>query len=317
MKNPIYFNMKKIIITVLLTIFVAYCVLFPKEMAAGATSGLTLWYQNVVPTLLPFSILSYIIIRSDLYHALFYKLDRLTKQKNSFQLELLYPIFFGFLCGFPIGAKLIADLYETKHITGHRLTLYTAVCNQFGPAFVISYIGGTQLNNMFHPGLLIVSIYLPSVILFFILLFTEKKEADKTAGQHKKPASRSCINFKIIDTGIINGFETMLRIAGYIVLFSILSRAINLIPGQHSMFQSLVTGLLEVTTGVNMLVNAQFSLPLTFCIICGIVSFGGLCGLFQTKAIMKNCPFHTAQYLLIKILCAFGSTFIASALLTT
>lgn len=303
--------MKKIIFIIFLTLFIWYCIFFSKEMAFGVATGLTLWYKNVVPTLLPFCILSYIIIHSNLYHSLFLKLRLFSEP------ELLYPAVFGFVCGFPIGAKLMADLYESNHIGKKRFTLYTAAFNNFGPAFIMNYIGISQLQNIISAQELFISIYLPSILLFLVLFVTEKRHGAVQAKQHKKPASRSFLNFKTIDTGIINGFETMLRIAGYIVLFSILARAAMLFLGQYDMFLSLLTGLMEVTTGVNLLANTSSSLSVKYCMICGTVSFGGLCGLFQTKSIMKNCPFHILQYACVKLLCAFSSVIIAFLLTIT
>lgn len=307
--------MKKLILTIFITLFLIYCVLFPKEMAATTASGLALWYKNVVPTLLPFSILSYIIIHSNLYHALFSKIQKILPENQSGQVELLYPMFLGFLFGFPIGAKLLSDLYETGHITGHNLTRYTAVCNQFGPAFVINYIGTLQLNSQIPIIYLLISIYMPPLAMLVIFTVVDRMTVCSQDLNNKKPASQSYFNFKIIDTGIINGFETMLRIAGYIVLFSILSGAINHLPGQHASFSPLVTGLLEVTTGVHALVSSSISLEVSFCFICGIVAFGGFCGLFQTKAIMKNCPFRITSYIILKLLCAAASTVTAFLLI--
>lgn len=324
--------MKKRILTLIFTLFIIYCILFPKEMAQSTSSGLALWYQNVVPTLLPFSIFSYIIIYSNLYHAFFLKLKRMLPKFSFEQLELLYPFFFGFLFGFPIGAKLLADLYQTGHMKSIGLTKYVASTNHFGPAFIINYIGISQLQSLIPGWQLLFAIYFPAIVLFLgcfsydyiatkqsIYVSKDKKTkaysniGTSNKSTHKeKPASRSYINMQILDTGIINGFETMLRIAGYIVLFSILSGAIHQLLG-HVGLLSLVTGMLEVTTGVH---QAASALPLEVCmpLICGIVSFGGLCGLFQTKSILKNCPFHMTSYFLLKLCCAGCSTLIGAIL---
>lgn len=307
--------MKHRLIGICITIFIIYCIVFPRGMALGVVNGLSLWYHNVLPTLLPFSIFSYIIIQSNLYHAIFSKLNRSFWNNSLFDANLLYPLLFGYFFGFPIGAKLMADLYETGQITSHRLSQYVAVCTQFGPAFIINYIGHAQLKDQIPSSLLLLSIYSPSVVLFVITVI--KDSLCISSGTHnlqlqqKEPASRSYINFKIIDTGIINGFETMLRIAGYIVIFSILSNGLQQISGNHGILSLIVTGLLEVTTGVNQLVLAKLPIKVVFCAICGIVSFGGLCGLFQVKAIMKHCPFITTTYLKTKLLCATVSIGIA------
>lgn len=307
--------MKHRLIGIVITIFILYCIVFPRQMALDVVSGLSLWYHNVLPTLLPFSILSYIIIQSNLYHAIFSKLNHSFCRNSKLNANLLYPFIFGYLFGFPIGAKLMADLYETGKITNHRLSEYTALCTQFGPAFIINYIGHAQLQDQIPSAWLLFSIYGPPFVLFVLtsmkdsLFVSDGKQT--LLLQQKEPASRSYINFKIIDTGIINGFETMLRIAGYIVLFSILSNGLTQLSEQHGILSLIVTGLLEVTTGVNQLVLAKLPIRVVFSAICGLVSFGGLCGLFQVKAIMKHCPFVTATYVKTKLLCATLSVGIA------
>ncbi len=309
--------MKKIFFSLVLTIFIVYCILSPAEMAKDTASGLTLWYHSVVPTLLPFSILSYIIIQSNLYHALFSKINSLLPNHTSFEAELLYPLILGFFFGFPIGAKLLADLYDNGHISNKHLSRYAALSAQFGPAFIINYVGIHQFNGQIPTAFLLISIYLPSIVMLVLFLFVDKVTStfhDKLPAailKQKKPASRSYINFKIIDTGIINGFETMLRIAGYIVLFSILSGAINMLPIQQECFTSLVTGLLEVTTGVNKCSASSLPPNIIYYMVCGIVSFGGLCGFFQVKAILKNAPFHSATYLSLKLINGAASVCIA------
>lgn len=316
--------MKKCLFTIGFTCIFAYCILFPAEASSAVSNGLTLWYRSVLPTLLPFSIFSYIIIHADLYHAFFSKRAKIRQTQKAFQSALLYPLFFGFLCGFPIGAKLLADLYESSHLKTERISLYAAACNHFGPAFLLVYVKEAKLQGQVPATVLLLSIYLPPLVLFVLLLLNEKVNMQvvkqKTTGlktavsglsTDKKPASRSALNFQIIDAGIINGFETMLRIAGYIVSFSILAQAAAKFAGQYPSLLSLLAGILEVTSGVDRITQGTLALPVKTCAICGIVSFGGFCGLFQTKSIMRNCPFKILPYVVLKLICATMSVVIA------
>lgn len=322
--NPYIVTMKKCLFTLGFTCIFAYCILFPTEASSAVSNGLTLWYRSVLPTLLPFSIFSYIIIHADLYHAFFSKRTTIRQTQKAFQSVLLYPLFFGFLCGFPIGAKLLADLYESGHLKTVRISLYAAACNHFGPAFLLVYVREVKLQGQIPAAVLLLSLYLPPLVLFALLLLTDKKHVQmqewKTTGlktavsglsADKKPASRSALSFQIIDAGIINGFETMLRIAGYIVLFSILAQAAAKFAGQYPSLLSLLTGILEVTSGVDRIAQGILALPAKTCVICGIVSFGGFCGLFQTKTILRNCPFKILPYAVLKLICATVSVVIA------
>lgn len=276
-------------------------------MAHDTAAGLLLWYKSVVPTLLPFCMISYIIIQSNLYHSIFQKIVRFLPGKSRIKPEILYPLCLGMVCGFPIGAKLTADMHALGHINSKEATRLCAMSNHFGPAFVVNYIALTQLNSPRVIPVLLICIYVPPVILGGIWLYQLKG----SAFLHKKPASRSQINFKIIDAGIINGFETMLRIAGYIVIFSILSGALGQIPLDAPILHGVLSGILEVTTGSKNIASSCAGLTEKLILIIALVSFGGFCGMFQTKAIMKHTSFRLSQYILFKLLCCIVSALLA------
>ena len=56
--------MKKIMYIIIVIGFLIYILAFPEKSVGAAAIGLNLWYENMLPTLLPFSILSYILIHS-------------------------------------------------------------------------------------------------------------------------------------------------------------------------------------------------------------------------------------------------------------
>ncbi len=271
-----------------------------------------MWYDQVVPTLLPFCILSYIIIQTDLYHSVFQKLMGIFPFSSQGSAEKLYPICFGYVCGFPIGSKLTADLYEAGHLSPKPVTRLCAISNQFGPAFLVNYIAITQLQSPKDSYVLLISIYLPPLLIGWIWYKISQNPREHI--QYKIPAPRSQLNVKIIDTGIINGFETMLRIAGYIVIFSIISGIINQIPIRASIIKALISGLCEITTGIQKIAATSLPHQTKLTLICAIVSFGGLCGMFQTKAMMRHAPFRLSNYVTFKSLCAMSSIVLASVL---
>ena len=301
--------MKRILSLIFLTVLLLYLLLFPERMARDTAAGLVLWYKNVVPTLLPFCIISYIIIQSNLYHSVFLQIVRILPKKIRIRPEVLYPLCLGLVCGFPIGAKITADMHALGRVSTKEAGRLCAMSNHFGPAFVINYIALSQLHSPSSIPLLLICIYMPPLILGSIRL----SRLGHMAFRHEKPASRSQINFKIIDAGIINGFETMLRIAGYMVLFSILSGALDMIPMPSSLLGDLLSGILEITTGTRAIAASQAGLSEKLVLITAVVSFGGFCGMFQTKAIMQHTSFRLMEYFLFKLLCCSVSA--ASAVL--
>lgn len=57
---------KRCLFSCLLISMLFFLLLFPGEALASARAGLFLWYQNLVPVLFPFMILSNLMIRLDL-----------------------------------------------------------------------------------------------------------------------------------------------------------------------------------------------------------------------------------------------------------
>ena len=105
-----------------------------------ASTGLSLWLTKMVPTLLPFMILSGIMIRMDLtetfvtlLHPLFHRLYGTSKNGS-------YTIIMGFLCGFPMGARIIGELYESGRLSREESSKLLYFCNNIGPIYFLSYV---------------------------------------------------------------------------------------------------------------------------------------------------------------------------------
>ena len=83
---------------------------FPREVFHGAEEGLLLWFQIVFPTLFPFMLIASLLLAGGglkLIASLFGGICRkifATSGNGSF------AVLAGFLCGYPMGAKVTADL---------------------------------------------------------------------------------------------------------------------------------------------------------------------------------------------------------------
>ena len=146
--------MKKLCCIFLLIIMILYFLIYPQNALMASRRGLTLWFEQILPTLLPFSVVSYIILHSNLFsHSARTKDHKFLR----IQPEEWYVIFCGFLFGFPIGSKLSADLYEHHRITRKRAQVLACFTNNLSPVFVTSV-----LVNQLH---------FSSVVPFFLLLY--------------------------------------------------------------------------------------------------------------------------------------------------
>ena len=105
-----------------------------------ASRGLLLWFDKMIPTLLPFMILSGTMIRMNLthkcvrlFHPLFHFLYGTSPNGT-------YTILMGFLCGFPMGARIVGELIEADKLTKEEGSLLLSFCNNIGPVYFISFV---------------------------------------------------------------------------------------------------------------------------------------------------------------------------------
>lgn len=306
--------MKKKFIFLSLIFFTAYILFFPKDAVNAAANGLMLWYEKVLPTLLPFAVLSNILIDSNylqyLNRILVPLLCRLLPVSDNGAFVLLS----GFLFGFPMGSKNCAQLLKNGGITRQEADVLFVITNNISPVFISSYILQQQLHMTKMTLISYLILFVPPLVLGFVRLRRQvPKQTRQTAPYlHKKPASGSQMNFKIIDAGIMNGFETLTRLGGYIMLFSMLS---SILPklSLPEVFGICLTGITEITNGIALLGNSGLSSGLRYILAMAFTAFGGLSGLAQTSAMVKDTGLSIKSYCIQKLLLGAVSTVLACA----
>ena len=82
--------MKKKFICFAILILTAYILLYPADAVNASRNGLMLWYEKVLPTLLPFAIISNVLIHSGYMDAL---TKHLTKYFRLFCAAVFYSAF--------------------------------------------------------------------------------------------------------------------------------------------------------------------------------------------------------------------------------
>ena len=71
-----------------------------------ASSGLLTWFHNIIPALFPFMILSGVMIRMNLSEGVSMILYPVMYPLWRIRRNAVYVIIMGFLCGFPMGARI-------------------------------------------------------------------------------------------------------------------------------------------------------------------------------------------------------------------
>ena len=108
--------------------------------------------------------------------------------------------------------------------------------------------------------------------------------------------------FTLLDSSIMNGFEIITKVGGYIILFSIPAQIISAMGTGDSYLKLLSIGLLEITTGINQISLSGMEMGIKIALITMITAFGGLSGVAQTKSVINNTRLSIGIYIKSKLL---------------
>ncbi len=292
--------MKKWLWALLIFLILGFLLLAPVQALCASRSGLSLWFDTLVPTLLPFLILSGFLIHSGLVRSLAAVFSPLLGRLYSISPEGSYGLLTGFLCGYPIGAKVLSDLSRNHRIHPEEARYLLCFCNNVSPSFVITFLVTEQLK-------------IPSLAgpIFFILyglpllygLFTKHAylcRKNKLPFEQIKKASRIQINFELLDACIYDAVHTLLKLGGYVILFSILAELLNTLSFLPDPLLAAGTAVLEITNGIPRVLSSM-DMETALKILLPATSFGGLCSLSQTFSVLKGSDLSIIPYIRAKL----------------
>ena len=289
--------------------FFCLCLLFflllhPSEALLAARDGLTLWLNVMIPVLLPFLIITGILLKTGNIPKLLKPFSSLGKILFGLSPAGIYVLILGFLCGYPMGAKLSHDLYINRQLSRREAEYLLSFSCNASPAFIISYLAGNCLDNRIHPGRIFVLLLAADLIcmLFFRFMIYHGRTVNpiEPAGR-KKEASGYDSTGVILDVSIMNGFETITRLGGYILLFSLSCACISYYWPFSSLTEILFTASIELTTGLHRIALASLPWNIQYYASMMLTAFGGFCIMAQTRSVLENrlslLPYITSKCL--------------------
>lgn len=298
-RNPV---MKFIIF---LFLILTICILSHSSLSLTyASLGLDLWLHKMVPSLLPFMILSGIMVRLKLTEKMAGVLYPVIGPLYRVRKNVVYCMALGFLCGFPMGARVTGDLYEREMLTRQEAEYLLAFCNNIGPVYFCSFVLPLLGRKLVFPYLF--GMYGIPLLYGLALRYTVYR--DLPAGGRALPASRmgelrccSLVTDEMPQSGLLEAvnqsvqasLHSMLLLGGYMILFNLLNLPFHILLGREP---ALLSPVLEITGGLSMLGGG---LPL-FSLLA--LSFGGLSCIAQTYSCISATDLKLDGYIRHKVI---------------
>ncbi|MCR5702094.1 MAG: hypothetical protein K6G76_08120 [Lachnospiraceae bacterium] len=270
--------------------------IFHDNVISGAADGLMLWYRVIIPTLLPFILITNAMSESHSY-------DVLTSYNP--KTYCITAILIGNLCGYPIGAKILNDFVHDKKIPNSVSLSMLSVSSQASPMFLIGYVYNRVLEKTIPLFSFLILIYLPT-ILFSAIKIRKIKQNSYTILTPK--TNKSSNNYQ---KSFLNSVRIIVVIGVYIMIFSIILRII--LTHTKYLYLKCCLSFLEITTGLNLIKSLKINTSLKLPLIMSLSSFGGLCTAFQIKSVLTYEKPTIKKYLLDKLLLSAG-TFLLTCL---
>ncbi len=270
---------------------------YPALSLEYASTGLTLWFTKMVPTLLPFMILSGIMIRMNLTERFVGLLHPLLHRIYGTSRNGSYTIIMGFLCGFPMGARIVGELYEQHKLSREESALLLSFCNNIGPIYFLSYVIPTL--GIDRPGRPFLLMYGIPLLYGFLLMRIRPMMTRTVSSCENHPEVRSlraehpgsCSLLAAIDASVLSGLIGIARLGGYMVFFNLLNIVFQ--PFQHvnTNILNIYRCLLEITSGIDCSGRS-----INFAILI-LLPFGGFSCIAQTYSMIRQTDLSLRPYL--------------------
>lgn len=295
---------------IFVTALFAAMLIFPQAVFSGAEEGLLLWFQIIFPTLFPFLVVTSLLLSSGglnlitrLFGGLFRRIFRVT-QNGAF------AVLAGFLCGYPMGAKVTADLLRAEKISDREARYLLSFCNNTSPAFIINFVVWKTIGQeeLLAPSLIILFGVPVFLSFFFRRLYLNGQRSFRTPAGSRDTPGRT-LDFSVFDSCMMDSFGSIVKVGGYIIAFSILlslCRGLGNLPAVDLLLPSL-----EITNGVVMLRENIRDLRICYPLIMGLTSFGGFCSVAQADCMLRGTGIHILPYLAQKLAAAAAASFLA------
>ena len=303
--------MKKILTTFMFIILIAL-VVFPKESMDAGRAGIEICLYTIIPTLLPFFIISNILVSARLLDGVIRLFSPITRRLFGLSGNICFVYLTSALSGYPTGAKLTADLYKSNQISSHeaqRIALFSQIT---GPAFMTVIASSLlKIPDAFIYIFLAHHFAMGFLTLGYTLIF--KKSLVSRINQPSQD-KRDVNLATILNQSILGSAKTLALICCLVIFFYTITALIDRVGWidllykllfksdiKNTPVKEIIFGFLEMTLGCIKISTLAISVNQKIAISCGFLSFGGLSIFFQSKTILQSARIKTNGLLIFKL----------------
>lgn len=275
----------------IIILVMAIAILLADEISRYVTEGLMLAITRVIPTALPFMIISDMVTS-------YARVEDIPFIGGIFRRVLaiprvgLSPFLIGNICGFPLGGKMCAEIHRRGALGKDDAEKLLAYSSNPSPSFVVGAVGAGLMGDARVGVLLLICLYTATILSAqFFRGKCQEMEYSLDISRQKFNLVRS----------IRSAGEASVAISSFIIIFAcmvgILDGHISILP-----LKAIIISILEVTSAVNFFA-ATYGMKrcIALSLIAFSLGFGGLSVLAQTASFAEEAGLSMKPYIKIKL----------------
>ncbi|MBQ7642716.1 MAG: hypothetical protein IJS67_02325 [Clostridia bacterium] len=313
-------SLKKVALIVSSLIIVscaAALVIKPDAYVKSSLEGIKLWALVVLPSLLPFFFLTALASSLGLVTKLSSALEKPASAIFRCGGTCSFVFIMSVLSGYPVGAKIISDLYKKGETDSDEATRMSCFCSTSGPMFIVGSVGIGMFGDKRAGFILLFSHILSALVAGVIFRFYGKKTERRTLKKSLVTADNilyDCVYSSVISVAVVGGFICVFYVladmAGDAGIFNLLSFPLGSLFGKD-VATAFSSGLIECTRGCLALSKCGLS-TYSVAFASALISFGGVSVIFQSLAFLSSAKVNTLVFLSSKIIQTVVSFLIAT-----
>ncbi|KZZ82966.1 sporulation integral membrane protein YlbJ [Bacillus sp. SJS] len=327
-----------LLIAFLLLTLTASIILHPKASLEASRGGLEVWWTIVFPSLLPFFIISELLIGFGVVRFAGVLLEPVMRPLFKVPGSGGFVWAMGIASGFPAGAKLTSRLRKEKQLTSIEAERLVSFTNCSSPLFMFAAVSVGIFKNPALGILLASAHYLSNLLVGILMQFhgsqTESKDEARvkklpfpsfseafsalheTRLKNKKPIG------KMLGDAVLGSVQTLLVIGGFIILFSVLTKILDIVGFSNmaagilnqlftifslpeSLTKPLIAGIFEITQGNMETSKASAGLLSKVIMASFILGFSGLSVQAQVASILAETDIRFFPFFIARIMQGF------------
>jgi len=327
----------------LLTYFMAFGTIFitiamveyPKEAFDSAIVGLNLWWNVVFPSLLPFFILSEILMGVGVVHFIGVLLEPLMRPIFNVPGVGAFAMSMGLASGYPMDAVITCKFRKNQLCSAVEAERLLSFTNTADPLFMFGAVAVGMLGMPEIGATIAIAHYLSSflvgvifryhgrqrdiytnessvqqqgniIVRAFRAMYNARQEDKRSFGQLLGDSVKSSMNTILLIGGFIILFSVFLRILAVVgvtnYLSTIFAAFLNLVGFSTNLAPSLVSGLFEIDLGALAASQADAPLVEKVTIASAIIAWSGLSVHGQVASIVIESGIRMTPYMVARLL---------------